>query len=142
MLLDDLGDVLTIEQQCHSHPWSQAQFQSSIDSAHACWVVENDNGIIAYAITSTVLGEAELLNIAVTPQWQGQGIAKAFLKALCDSFTNTIESFFLEVRASNFSAIGLYETLDFNEVGRRPNYYPANSGREDALIMAKQLMGF
>ena len=135
----DLAPVLAIEAQCHLSPWSYNNFRASIDSAHACWVLEKQEQIIAYAITSTVLGEAELLNITVAPAMQQQGIASAFLVALCDSFSETIETFFLEVRASNVAAIGLYQSLDFNEVGRRPNYYPAKKGREDALIMAKIL---
>jgi len=137
---DDIDKVSAIEKRCHLSSWSEQQFLSSLYSKHACWVVKKDNQIIAYAITSTVLGEAELLNIAVSPLLQNQGVAKVLLQALCDSFADSIETFFLEVRASNTPAIALYQSLDFNEVGQRPNYYPAKNGREDAVIMAKILI--
>lgn len=139
MLACDLEQVLLIEKQCHASPWSKEHFLSSLGSSHACWVLEKDRNIIAYAITSTILGEAELLNISVMPDMQRQGIAQAFLQALFESFDDSIETFFLEVRASNIPAIALYQSLGFNEVGQRPNYYPANNGREDAIIMAKIL---
>ena len=50
------------------------------------------------------------------------------------------ERIFLEVRPSNPPAIALYQSEGFNEVGRRPRYYPAASGREDALVMAMELV--
>lgn len=136
MVEADLNTVLAIEAKCHTSPWSYDNFHTSLTSTHTCWVLEKQGSIIAYAITSTVLGEAELLNISVDPTMQKKGIAKAFLLALCHSFTDTVETFFLEVRESNAAAIALYQSLDFNEVGQRPNYYPAKNGREDALIMA------
>lgn len=139
MVSDDLDQVIEIEKQCHSHPWSQANFLSSIDSQHACWVIEKNHQIIAYAITSTVLGEAELLNLSVAPEFQRRGIARAILLALENSFSNKIDTLFLEVRASNQAAIALYSSLDYNEVGQRHNYYPAQNGRENAIIMAKIL---
>lgn len=139
MAESDLNAVLAIEAQCHTSPWSYENFHTSVASTHACWVLELQGNIIAYAITSTVLGEAELLNITVAPTMQRKGIAKAFLLALCNSFDDAVETLFLEVRESNAAAIALYQSLDFNEVGQRPNYYPAKNGREDALIMAKIL---
>ncbi len=140
MQLSDLASVLQIEQQVHSHPWSLAQFTSSIESSHHCRVLERSSNILGYVITSTAADEAELLNIAIAPGEQRKGLGEALLEYACQSFNNTIASFFLEVRVSNVGAIALYHKLGFNEVGHRPNYYPLDShSREDALIMAKVL---
>lgn len=50
------------------------------------------------------------------------------------------ETMFLEVRPSNIGVIKLYDSLGFNDVGRRKDYYPAESGREDAVILALELV--
>jgi ribosomal-protein-alanine N-acetyltransferase len=144
MVEDDMALVLAIEAQAQSHPWNATHFMSSLRSSHQCYVVvtqqTNEPAIVAYAITSTAADEAELLTIAVAPTHQHQGIGRWLLHSLCDSFNHTIHTFFLEVRASNKKAITLYDSLAFNEVGRRPNYYPCHhGGREDAIIMAKSL---
>ena len=156
MSVDDIPCLLTIEQQCHSHPWKASHFTSSIQSSHQGYVLWDANkeghreshrgspAIIAYAITSTVVDEAELLNLTVAPPYQRQGIGKHLLEWIARSFDASIRTLFLEVRASNQPAIALYDQLNFNEVGIRPNYYPAPKklaakGREDAIIMAKSL---
>ena len=147
MKADDLHAVLQIENAAQLHPWSQASFQSSLDSSHQCYVLENavsdpnDKAVIvAYAVISTAADEAELLNITVSPYSQRQGLGHLLLQYLSDSFDKTIASFFLEVRRSNHQAIALYDAHYFNEVGVRANYYPShNDGREDAIIMAKSL---
>ena len=98
----------------------------------------NDN-IVAYAITSTAADEAELLNIVVAPNEQRKGLGRLLLNHMTGMFDDSIHTLFLEVRASNIGAIALYHSLDFNEVGIRPNYYPSQHGREDAIIMAQSL---
>lgn len=143
----DLHTVFQIENVAQLHPWNQASFQSSLDSSHQCYVLENvasDHNdkviIVAYAVISTAADEAELLNITVSPHFQRQGLGHLLLQYLSDSFDKTIASFFLEVRRSNHQAIALYDAHYFNEVGVRANYYPSNNGgREDAIIMAKSL---
>ena len=50
------------------------------------------------------------------------------------------ERVYLEVRPSNPAAIALYHSEGFNEIGRRPRYYPAKDGREDAIVMALELL--
>ena len=140
MVFGDIAELLTIERRCHSHPWSKKHFMSSIDSSHQCCVLQAADKIAAYAITSTTVDEAELLNLTVALDYQRQGIGKRVLEIVMQSFQNTISTLFLEVRSSNHSAIALYDALNFNEVGLRANYYPAhNNRREDAIIMAKLL---
>ncbi|MFT6386963.1 MAG: ribosomal-protein-alanine N-acetyltransferase [Cellvibrionaceae bacterium] len=165
MTLDRLPGLLAIETESHVSPWSTANFTSSITSSHHSSVLVDQSvigedasakkntqkPIAAYIITSTGAGEAELLNITVAPAYRRRGLASLLLDEACDSFESSIHNFFLEVRVSNTSAITLYDSLGFNEVGCRPNYYPAvktlvdknhdgnNGAREDALIMAKTL---
>ncbi len=139
MHCDDLARILVIEQAAQAHPWTEGHFQSSLNSSHHCYVLSGGDQIVAYAIISTAADEAELLNITVAPSTQRQGLGGLLLEQLSQSFSDAIHTLFLEVRVSNQAAIGLYETLGFNELGVRPNYYPptTSSGRrEDAIIMA------
>lgn len=140
MTLKDLPDVLSIESQSHSHPWSEKSFLSSLSSTHHCFLLESDKHIIAYVIASTAADEAELLNITVDKVYRRLGLASVMLDALFTFFDSSIETLFLEVRESNAPAISLYENLGFNAVGHRPNYYPSKKNRrENAIIMAKML---
>ncbi|MGH1485408.1 MAG: ribosomal protein S18-alanine N-acetyltransferase [Cellvibrionaceae bacterium] len=148
MGLSDLSTILVIEEECHSHPWKEAHFISSIKSSHQCSILKDAQNIVGYAITSTAADEAELLNITIAKPYQQQGLGKQLLEYLCQSFEPSIGTLFLEVRESNVAAIALYDSLHFNEVGKRSNYYPVDTAltkahsiknREDAIIMAKTL---
>lgn len=139
MTSDDLATIVRLENQAQLHPWTQAHFESSLQSSHQCWVLQHQQCIVAYAVTSTAADEAELLNITVAQHYQRQGLGKLLLTAISQSFDASIHTLFLEVRASNQIAIALYQQLNFNELGIRPNYYPANNGREDAIIMGLTL---
>jgi len=92
--------------------------------------------IVGYFIASYVAGEVTLLNIAIAPEYQGQGLGKALLIYL-QGFSRELaqQEIWLEVRASNQTAIKLYQKLGFVEVDIRPAYYPTDNGREDAIIM-------
>ncbi|MBX2808360.1 MAG: ribosomal protein S18-alanine N-acetyltransferase [Cellvibrionaceae bacterium] len=135
----DLETVLAIERQTHRYPWLLSHFTSSLASTHQCLVLQGETHILAYGIVSTAADEAELLNFTVAPAYQRQGLGRFFLAHLCQGFDAAVTLFFLEVRASNHAAIALYQAEGFNEVGTRRNYYPADQGREDAIIMAKSL---
>ena len=86
-----------------------------------------------------IAGEAELLDLVVGPKHQGQGIGKALLEWIVLQLPEFADRFFLEVRESNQSALALYQNVGFVEVGVRPKYYPADHGREDAILMAMEL---
>jgi ribosomal-protein-alanine N-acetyltransferase len=71
---------------------------------------------------------------------RGQGLARRLLQRLINQAREReADTAFLEVRASNRVALGLYESLGFNEIGLRRGYYPADKGREDAILLAKAL---
>ena len=99
-----------------------------------------DDTLAAFAITQVVLDEATLFNIAVDPAFQRRGFGRQLLLHLIDALLQRdVLTLWLEVRASNQAAIQLYESLEFNQVSLRRNYYPTATGREDAIIMALTL---
>lgn len=131
----DLNDVNHIEQQAHYHPWTKSLLNEAIHH-YQCWILLHNQQIIGYGILKIVLNEAELLNIAITPQQQNCGYGKYLLTQLMQVAKKLgADECFLEVRESNHTAYKLYENFGFNEMGRRPNYYPTKQGYEDALIM-------
>jgi len=136
----DWQPAFAIETQCHSHPWSAATFQANQGERFINLRADYDGELAGFVICQVVLDEASLFNIAVSPVFQRRGIARQLITALSERLVERdVMMLWLEVRASNIAAIGLYESLDFNEVSRRPNYYPSATGREDALIMALTL---
>ncbi|MBC6907052.1 ribosomal-protein-alanine N-acetyltransferase [Saccharophagus sp. K07] len=135
----DLPAIFAIEERSHRYPWRLENFRSSLDS-HVCIGLRRGEEWVAYGILSFVVGEAEILLFVVDKAWQGKGVGSRFLAALLKAAAQKAETVFLEVRESNQPAIALYESVGFNQVGLRPNYYPAAQGRrEDALLYALDL---
>jgi ribosomal-protein-alanine N-acetyltransferase len=140
MCEDDLDDVLAIEEATYQFPWTRGIFRDCLHVGYCCWVYVENGTIKAYAVMSIGAGEAHLLTIVVHPQCRGQGLGKMLVSHVLNmASSHGAETVLLEVRPSNNAAIQLYQQLGFNEVGIRPNYYPAPNGREDALIMALTL---
>ena len=138
----DLPAVTRIEQDCQSHPWSLLQFLDGFNTGHEGWVVSRHFAdrelVIGFAVMAPVLDESTLMNICVRPACQGEGVGRALLNFLIDeATTNGIVKVYLEVRASNKIAIGLYESLGFEQLAVRKDYYPATAGREDGLVYVR-----
>ena len=134
---DDLAQAFAIECRSHAFPWSEKTFASNQGERFINLRLDVDGQMAAFAITQVVLDEASLFNIAVDPAFQRRGLGRQLLQHLIDELIKRdVLSLWLEVRASNLPAIALYEQLGFNQVSRRPNYYPTASGREDAILMA------
>jgi ribosomal-protein-alanine N-acetyltransferase len=130
-----------IEQQVYNYPWSEGIFKDCFTAGYKCWVCEDMEKVVAYSILSLAAGEAHIMNICVDPAEQKQGIGKTMIEKLIEEVRDRkINSLFLEVRPSNTAAIALYEKLGFNELGLRKNYYPAEDGREDALMLGMELL--
>ncbi len=137
----DLERVMAIEEKVYPFCWTRAIFHDCLRTGYACRVVETDQGLAGYAVLSYGAGEAHVLNIAVHPEMQGRGIGRALLEHLLELAKRYhAEAVFLEVRPSNHIAMRLYDTMGFNQVGMRRNYYPTKNGREDALIFARHLL--
>ena len=134
---DDLAQAFAIERRSHAFPWSEKTFASNQGERFINLRLDVDGKMAAFAITQVVLDEASLFNIAVDPAFQRRGLGRQLLQHLIDELIKRdVLTLWLEVRASNQPAIALYEQLGFNQVSRRPNYYPTASGREDAILMA------
>ena len=139
---DDLEAVLDIELRAYPFPWTRGIFQDCLRAGYPAWVLQADAGIIGYGMLSLAADEAHVLNVCAAPEVQGLGHGRRLLRSLLEmARTRGAQRVFLEVRPSNVIAIGLYHAEGFNEIGRRPRYYPAKAGREDAIVMAKELIG-
>ncbi|EEH9326262.1 ribosomal-protein-alanine N-acetyltransferase [Salmonella enterica] len=133
----DLPAAWQIEQRAHAFPWSEKTFFGNQGERYLNLKLTADDRMAAFAITQVVLDEATLFNIAVDPDFQRRGLGRMLLEHLIDELEKRgVVTLWLEVRASNAAAIALYESLGFNEVTIRRNYYPTAQGHEDAIIMA------
>lgn len=135
----DLPAIMAIETRAHLSAWPEAIMRGYLKRQNCVWVLEAEQQgapqIVAYAVNTLIAGEAELLMIAVAPEQQRRGYGRKLLSKLEEMLLEQgAEQWFLDVRASNFKARNLYEDLGFNMAGRRRNYYPAEHGREDAMI--------
>jgi ribosomal-protein-alanine N-acetyltransferase len=114
-----------------------------VDSLNAGFcgeVITRDDTILGYIFTQHGANECHILNLCITPQYQGIGLASKLLALTLEkSIQRGDYRVYLEVRESNLAAIHLYEKYGFIEVGRRKDYYPAPGGNEDALLLTKEL---
>ncbi|MCI4567657.1 ribosomal protein S18-alanine N-acetyltransferase [Lysobacter sp. CFH 32150] len=137
----DLDAVLAIEQRAYSFPWTRGIFRDCLLADYPAWVLQQEDRIIGYGVLSLAADEAHVLNVCTAPDAQGRGHGRRLLRALLQIARGRgAQRVFLEVRPSNVNAIALYHDEGFNEIGRRPRYYPAKDGREDALVMAMELL--
>lgn len=138
---DDLEAVLAIEQRAYAFPWTRGIFRDCLAAGYPAWVLEQDGAVIGYGVLSVAADEAHVLNVCTAPEAQGRGHGRRLLRALLQvARARRAQRVFLEVRPSNAVAIALYHSEGFNEIGRRPRYYPAHDGREDAIVMGMELL--
>ncbi|WP_297575481.1 ribosomal protein S18-alanine N-acetyltransferase [uncultured Deefgea sp.] len=135
----DLAAVLAIDTATNPHPWTAAQWLDSLNH-HQCDGLWLHDELIGFSVCMITLDEAELLLIAIAPQWQRQQKANQLLTALQEKLCRqSVVTLFLEVRESNTAARTLYAKQGFTQSGRRKGYYPTNEGREDALLYTLHL---
>jgi ribosomal-protein-alanine N-acetyltransferase len=136
----DLTEVARLEKSLYAFPWSIGNFRDSVTAGYDCWTVTHGETVIGYAILMIALDEAHLLNFAVAPEWQNQGIGREFLTHMIEGARDGgCQIVYLEVRPSNLAARHLYRKVGFQQIAIRPEYYPAVSGREDALFLGLTL---
>lgn len=141
MRREDLPAVSALENASYEFPWTQGIFADCLRAGHPCWVLCVDGTIAGYGVLSVGAGEAHVLNVCIGADWRGQGLGRHLMRRLLDiARWNGAERVFLEVRPSNPVAQALYQSMGFQEIGRRPRYYPARDGREDAIVMALELL--
>ena len=137
----DVDAVMAIEVQAYPFPWTAGIFRDCLRAGHPAWLLVRDEAILGYGVISVAAGEAHVLNVCIAPAMQGHGHGRALLRSLVARARGLgADRVFLEVRPSNPGAIALYHDEGFNEIGRRPRYYPAARGREDAIVMARELL--
>ena len=137
---EDLPKVLEIERRGYSHPWSEGVFRDCFRPDYRLWALTDEGHLLGYAVVANMVDEAHLLNLCVAPEGRRSGGGRLLLRHLIaqaahDGMTQVL----LEVRIGNQSAADLYRSEGFEQVGIRPQYYPASGGREAARVMALSL---
>ena len=138
MAMEHVAQVAELEKVCFHDPWSEKSIASELGNPLSLWLVAMDGEKLAgYVGSQSVMGWADMMNIAVSPEYRRQGIASELVDRLVAALQKqNVTCLTLEVRDSNAPAQALYRELGFQQVGRRPNYY--RNPKEDALILRKE----
>ena len=133
-----VAPIAQLEKVCFSDPCSEKSVASELENELSLWLVaEEDGQVCGYVGSQTVLGETDMMNVAVHPDFRRRGIAEALVNALVEALkAKGSHCLTLEVRASNSPARALYEKLGFSRIGTRKNYY--RNPKEDGLILRKE----
>jgi len=132
--------VIQIELAEYPFPWTARIFSDCLRVDYCCRIAEIDGRPAGYGIMSSGAGEAHILNVCVARAFRRRSLGRTLMLHLLDEAEILgVETVFLEVRESNPVAVRLYESLGFNQMGTRKDYYPVEGGREDAIIMALPL---
>jgi ribosomal-protein-alanine N-acetyltransferase len=136
----DLDEVMAIENAIYSHPWTRGNFADSMRAGYACMTWRMDGELVGYFVVMAAAGEAHLLNLSIAARWQRGGRGSALLNEAASLGRRLgASNMFLEVRPSNEAAQALYRRFGFRKVAVRRDYYPAQEGREDALVLSLAL---
>jgi ribosomal-protein-alanine N-acetyltransferase len=140
MLEMDLPEVAAIELKSYVFPWSENIFRDCLRVGYTCRALDLAGRIIGYGVMSLGAGEAHILNVCVRDEFRSVGFGRRLLESLLEraAAAGVIEAF-LEVRPSNLAAIRLYQRLGFEQIGIRRGYYQAPDGREDAIVLKREL---
>lgn len=142
MQLADLPAVMELETAAYPYPWSQGVFADCLRAGYTGWLLSDVAQLIGYAVVALGADEAHLLNLCIAPRRQRQGHGDCLLRhLLSEAQYMGAQRIFLEVRPSNLGARRLYLRHGFVEIGRRPRYYPAADGREEAIVMRLEWAG-
>ena len=132
----DVPVIVAIERSAYQFPWSEGIFRDCLRVGYVCRVVTINETIIGYGVMSVGAGEAHILNLCIGELYRCRGVGKRLLTYLIERGTAAgMSEAFLEVRPSNTSAIRLYLSTGFEQVGMRRGYYQAAGGREDAAVL-------
>ena len=136
----DLEAVLRIEYRVCPFPWGLANFTDSMASGYSCWVGRVSGELAGYFVLMLAVDDAHLLTISVAEPHQRMGIGARLLRhVMAVAREGGAQRLLLEVRPSNAKALALYRHFGFQQIGKRRDYYPADGGREDALVLAHAL---
>lgn len=138
----DLGGIMAIEHASFpTDAWSSESMAAELASPHNRYLVdEADGALLGYGGVRALQGgaDADIQTIAFDAAHRGRGLGRALLRALLDAASDRgAREVFLEVRADNPGAHGLYLSEGFEEIGRRPRYYQPDD--VDAIVMKLDL---
>ena len=138
MTAEHVPQVAQLEKICFADPWSELSISLELTNVWSYWVVALDGDtVVGYVGSQSSIDEADIMNVAVHPDYRRQGIAENLINTLIAELKKRgCHALLLEVRVSNTPAITLYEKLGFVQVGCRKNYY--RNPKEDALILRKE----
>lgn len=137
-----LPAVMAIELRAYDFPWTLGIFRDCLKAGYSGWLVrDRDGSLLAYAVMTMAVGEAHILNLAVDPGLRRQGLGHFLLTHLLGLARAALCTIvLLEVRRSNKAALHLYQRAGFQQVGMRRHYYPGLTQREDAFVLALDLV--
>lgn len=128
-----IKDAAEIERACFSRPWSETALEAELENDFSKFFVAVENGkAVGYVGLYVLTGEADIVRVAVLPEYRKMGIAKA---VLTESLKHASGEVFLDVRESNAPAISLYKSLGFEDTGVRKDYY--SDPVENAVLMRR-----
>lgn len=139
---EDLPRLAEIHASSFSHKWGAAELARMKAQKGTIILVSRRSSPygtrapLGFLVLRLAADEAEVLTIAVHPRQRGRGIGKKLMEAgLFRLYSDRCKSLFLEVDSSNESAVLLYRSLGFKEVGQRKSYYSDSGGDGTALVM-------
>jgi len=136
----DLEEVMAVESAIYTHPWTRCNFADSLRAGYECRVLRLGPQLLGYFVLMAAAGEAHLLNLSIAAPHQRTGYGSQLLREAAGLARGLgARSVFLEVRPSNRPAQALYTRFGFRKVTVRRGYYPAQAGREDALVLTLPL---
>ena len=136
----DLDELMAIESAIYSHPWTRGNFADSMQAGYACRTWRLGSELVGYFVLMVAVGEAHLLNLSIAERRQRSGHGSTLLREAASLARKLgARNLFLEVRPSNLGAQALYKRFGFRKVAIRRDYYPAQSGREDAIVLTLPL---
>jgi ribosomal-protein-alanine N-acetyltransferase len=139
----DAADLAAVHAECFHEPWDASAIAEVMTSpgAFGFRIADAEDGaVLGFALGRAIVGEAELLTLAVAPAARRRGLAQALVAAVAAAAGDAgAAALFLEVADDNAPALALYRALGFEAVGRRPGYYRRMAAVADALVLRRAL---
>ncbi len=136
----DLPAIVRIEQASYTFPWTEGIFRDCLRVSYVCRVVEVEGVVGGYGIISVGAGEAHVLNLCIAQEHRCRGVGRRLLTHLLQVAVQLgARDALLETRPSNAAALRLYRSLGFTPIGTRRGYYQAVGGREDAVVLKRDI---
>jgi len=136
----DVAAVAALERGSYQFPWTEGIFRDCVRVGYVCRVMEIGREIVGYGVLSAGAGEAHILNLCVALEYRCRGLGRLMLSHLIERARGFgAREALLEVRPSNTTAIRLYQSMGFEQIGIRRGYYQASTGREDAVVLKLDL---